>query len=81
MGLLAQLLSLRQWCGISPDQREKSFKPYFRGDHQPKSVGLGLGLCLWQQIFQAYGDTIRVGSQFGQETTFYCTLPISSKTV
>ena len=67
--------------GISPEQCEKIFNPYFRGNQQPKSIGLGLGLYLCQQIVQAHGGTIRVESQLRQGTTFYFTLPISSKTV
>jgi signal transduction histidine kinase len=61
--------------GISLEQCEKLFNPYFRGAQKPKSVGLGLGLYLCQQIVQAHGGTIRVDSQLGQGTTFYFTLP------
>jgi signal transduction histidine kinase len=62
--------------GISPEQCEKLFNPYFRGN-RPKSVGLGLGLYLCQQIVQAHGGTISVKSQLGQGTTFCFTLPIN----
>jgi signal transduction histidine kinase len=61
--------------GISPEQCEKLFNPYFRGAQKPKSVGLGLGLYLCQQIVQAHGGTIEVESQVGQGTTFFFTLP------
>jgi signal transduction histidine kinase len=64
--------------GISPDQCEKLFNPYFRGHQKPKSVGLGLGLYLCQQIIQAHGGKIGVQSQVGQGTTFWFTLPISN---
>jgi signal transduction histidine kinase len=61
--------------GISPEQCEKLFNPYFRGAQKPKSVGLGLGLYLCQQIVQAHGGTIWVESQIGQGTAFCFTLP------
>jgi signal transduction histidine kinase len=62
--------------GISPEQCEKLFNPYFRGNQKPKSVGLGLGLYLCQQIVEAHGGKIGVESQVGQGTTFWFTLPI-----
>jgi two-component system sensor histidine kinase ChiS len=66
--------------GISPEQCEKLFNPYFRGAQKPKSVGLGLGLYLCQQIVQAHGGTIEVKSQVGRGTTFFFTLPIQKIT-
>lgn len=63
--------------GISPEQCEKLFNPYFRGSPKTKSVGLGLGLYLCQQIVQAHGGTISVKSQLGQGTTFCFTLPLN----
>lgn len=62
--------------GISPEQCERLFDPYFRGSAKPKSVGLGLGLYLCQQIVQAHGGQIGVTSQPQQGTMFWFTLPI-----
>lgn len=67
--------------GIPPEQRDRLFDPYFRGSNKPKSVGLGLGLYLCQQIIQAHEGEIGVDSQPGAGTTFWFTLPIVSSTV
>lgn len=62
--------------GIPTDQCERLFDPYFRGNAKPKSVGLGLGLYLCQQIIQAHGGEIGVTSEPGKSTTFWFTLPV-----
>ncbi len=63
--------------GINPEQCEKLFDPYFRGNSKPKSIGLGLGLYLCQQIIEAHGGQIQVNSQIGQGTAFWFTLPLA----
>lgn len=62
--------------GISPEQCNRLFDPYFRGSAKSKSIGLGLGLYLCQQIIQAHGGKIGVKSKPGQGTVFWFTLPI-----
>ncbi|HEY9696486.1 MAG TPA: sensor histidine kinase [Trichocoleus sp.] len=62
--------------GIKPEQLDRLFDPYFRGDKRPKSVGLGLGLYLCRQIVEAHGGAIGVESKLAQGTTFWFTLPI-----
>ncbi|MBW4662576.1 MAG: HAMP domain-containing protein [Drouetiella hepatica Uher 2000/2452] len=66
--------------GIHPNQCDKLFDPYFRGEQKPKSVGLGLGLYLCQQIIQAHDGEIGVESQLGEGTTFWFTLPLNKVT-
>lgn len=65
--------------GINSEQSAHLFDPYFRGTTQPKSVGLGLGLYLCQQIIQAHGGKIGVKSEPGKGTMFWFTLPISEE--
>ncbi|MFM7426186.1 MAG: ATP-binding protein, partial [Elainella sp.] len=80
--LTAHLQENQLYCTVSDDgvgidlaQCERLFDPYFRGSSKPKSVGLGLGLYLCQQIIQAHKGEIGVHSQVGKGTTFWFTLP------
>lgn len=65
--------------GIPPEQCDRLFDPYFRGNQKPKSVGLGLGLYLCRQIVKAHGGKIGVRSQVDEGTTFWFTLPLLSQ--
>ncbi|HEY9619712.1 MAG TPA: hybrid sensor histidine kinase/response regulator [Crinalium sp.] len=64
--------------GISPEQRDKLFDLYFQGSQKRRSVGLGLGLYLCQQVIQAHGGAIGVESEVGHGTVFWFTLPSDS---
>lgn len=63
--------------GINQEQRDRLFDLYFQGSQKRRSVGLGLGLYLCQQIIQAHGGAIGVESEMGQGTIFWFTLPIA----
>ncbi|HEY9833501.1 MAG TPA: HAMP domain-containing sensor histidine kinase [Stenomitos sp.] len=63
--------------GMSPQQCEKLFDLYFRGDQKRQSVGLGLGLYLCRQIITAHGGDIGVNSGLGEGTTFWFKLPLA----
>lgn len=65
--------------GVSPEQAATMFELYQRGSQARRSVGLGLGLYLCQQIITAHGGQIGVVSQPGNGATFWFTLPISSE--
>jgi len=61
-------------AGITPENREKLFTPFFTT--KPVGVGTGLGLSICHRIVTALGGRITVESAVGRGTTFTVTLPI-----
>jgi PAS domain S-box-containing protein len=57
--------------GMTEQEREQIFKPFF----STKSGGTGLGLPLTQQIIAEHGGRIQCESQPGEGTTFVIELP------
>jgi two-component system NtrC family sensor kinase len=60
-------------CGISEENLEKIFEPFF--STKPPGQGTGLGLSISHGLIQQLGCSIRVRSAVGQGTTFIITLP------
>lgn len=57
--------------GITPEDMEKIFQPYFT----TKDVGIGLGLAITERIIKEHGGEILVESQPGEGTTFTVIMP------
>ncbi len=57
-------------CGISPENLERIFRPFFTTKHR----GTGLGLSIARNIIEALGGTIEVVSEVGRGTTFIINL-------
>ena len=57
--------------GMTPDQLEQIFTPFFT----TKPTGTGLGLAYAQQVIMEHGGEIRCESSLGQGTTFTITIP------
>jgi len=57
--------------GISPENMERLFEPYF----STKPNGTGLGLAVTYRIIEAHKGEIRVKSTLGEGTTFTIVLP------
>ncbi|NJO74459.1 MAG: HAMP domain-containing histidine kinase [Leptolyngbyaceae cyanobacterium RM1_406_9] len=62
--------------GIAPEQCQRLFKLYTRGNRARYMPGLGLGLYLCQQIIVAHSGEIGVDSHLGKGSTFWFTLPL-----
>jgi PAS domain S-box-containing protein len=59
--------------GIAPDQRERIFQPFERGD--AKTPGVGLGLHVAREIVLLHGGRIAVEAPEGGGARFVVTLP------
>jgi PAS domain S-box-containing protein len=64
--------------GISPEDREKLFTPFFRAADQAvrQETGTGLGLSITRSLIEMHGGAIWVDSQPGFGSTFSFTLPL-----
>jgi signal transduction histidine kinase len=58
-------------AGISPENLDKIFEPYF----STKETGTGLGLAIVKRVVEEHNGTISVASKLGEGTTFTVTLP------
>jgi signal transduction histidine kinase len=59
-------------CGISPENVERIFEPFF----STKAHGTGLGLAVSFGIVQKHGGKIKVASRVGHGTKFTIELPL-----
>jgi two-component system NtrC family sensor kinase len=64
-------------CGISPENMEKIFRPFFTT--KPVGRGTGLGLSICYSIIDNMGGVMEVSSEKGKGTSFVIRLPASSK--
>jgi signal transduction histidine kinase len=65
-----------QGPGIAPQQLERLFAPFVRGDTHGQS-GVGLGLFIARQAAEILGASLRADSKLGAGTTFHLRLPES----
>lgn len=63
--------------GVRPDEIERIFEPFYRGDgaSSGRTRGTGLGLAICKGIVEAHGGRIWVESEPGKGSTFYFILP------
>jgi two-component system, NtrC family, sensor kinase len=60
--------------GISPEQQEKIFEPFYTT--KPRGLGTGLGLSLSQTIIDKHGGRIELKSEIGKGSCFSVWLPV-----
>ena len=64
--------------GISKQNLPHMFEKFYRiSDTEGYTSGTGLGLPITKKLIEAHGGQIWVQSEFGEGTTFTCTLPVS----
>src|ERR1700742_3886224 len=61
--------------GISPEEWENIFQPFYRSDLVPGVPGFGLGLSLARRILQLHKGFVTVDSVVGKGSTFFIRLP------
>jgi signal transduction histidine kinase len=61
--------------GLTAEQRERAFEPFWRGDGSRSTRGSGLGLTLAQRITQALGGEIQALSGPGGGSVFRVIIP------
>jgi signal transduction histidine kinase len=65
--------------GIAPDQQERIFTKFFRGDAAATGItGTGLGLAVSREIIEAHGGRIGFESDPGIGSTFWVELPTAA---
>jgi signal transduction histidine kinase len=62
--------------GIEPQDLDRVFDPFFRGDPARHGTGAGLGLALAKRIAEALGGTIAAQSEPGRGSRFAVTVPV-----
>jgi two-component system sensor histidine kinase KdpD len=62
--------------GVPPEDRERVFEPFARGNGQQPESGTGLGLSIVRAIAAAHGGTVRIGAAPGGGASVVLTLPL-----
>lgn len=67
--------------GIPDSQKTHIFSKFFRADNamRQETVGSGLGLFIAKQVAERHGGNLWFESKIGEGTSFFVTLPISTK--
>ena len=62
--------------GIAPDEQEKVFAPFYRGDQKRRiKQGMGLGLSITHDLVLAHGGEITLESALGSGSSFTIWIP------
>src|SRR3984893_10067479 len=68
--------------GVSIDQVDRLFEPYYRSPDTARSGkdGVGLGLSIVKSIVEAHGGNVGIESRPGGGARFWCSLPTVART-
>jgi len=67
--------------GISPNESEKIFQPFYRSTNAQSFPGHGIGLSLSEKIFRFFNATLSFNSQLGMGTTFIIIFPSKKRPI
>jgi PAS domain S-box-containing protein len=65
--------------GISPDDRQQLFEPFYRGKNVRQISGTGLGLVVVKKCVDLHGGSIEISSHLGKGTTATIVLPLKQE--
>jgi len=63
--------------GIAPEDQERVFQRFERGDPSARESGTGLGLALVKSLIELHGGSVNLESAPGQGTKACCHLPLN----
>jgi signal transduction histidine kinase len=63
--------------GIAPQDLDRVFEPFYRGDPARSGPGAGLGLALAKRIVEALGGRISAENALTQGARFAVVLPLT----
>ncbi|MBE9555184.1 MAG: PAS-domain containing protein [Proteobacteria bacterium] len=63
--------------GIAPEDQERVFQRFERGDPNARESGTGLGLALVKSLIELHGGTVDLESTQGQGTKATCHVPLN----
>lgn len=67
--------------GIAPEDQDRVFQRFERGDPHARESGTGLGLALVKNLIELHGGTVELQSAPGQGTKATCRLPLNRLTL
>ena len=65
--------------GMPPDELERIFERFYKADRARSGGGTGLGLSISRHLVEAHGGKIWAESREGQGSTFFFTIPTTTK--
>lgn len=66
-------------CGVPPDQQERIFEEFYRGEGTRETNGTGLGLTIVSAVVQAHGGRVWCAQTPGGGATFVFRLPLGTR--
>jgi two-component system sensor histidine kinase ArlS len=77
-GKMVEVIFEDQGIGISKEDQQKIFEPFYRGSNAPSNHGSGIGLSLVNQIIKNHNGTIKISSEIGKGTKVTLKIPVSN---
>jgi signal transduction histidine kinase len=65
--------------GMSDEEAEKAFEPFYRSPNLRDVPGTGLGLSIVKRVVDRAGGAVSVETRLGEGTTFVVKLPLASR--